>query len=152
MSAWWGTRARVSARLQLEVAAMRDTFSETFRLNVPRRGNLYWEGVVELNMSSIPQRDHLLRIEYPAAYPGRAAEAYVRNPKIVSRKHQFEDGQLCLFNPRDGKQYGWNPGRSTAVTVAGWAVQWLYAFYTWKATGAWPGLEERITGKSGSGS
>ncbi len=152
MSAWWGTRARVSARLQLEVAAMRDAFNQTFRLSVPRRGNLYWEGVVELNMVSIPQRDHLLRIEYPAAYPGRAAEAYVRNPTIVSRKHQFEDGQLCLFNPRDGKQYGWNPGRSTAVTVAGWAVQWLYAFYTWKATGAWPGLEERITGKSGSDS
>ena len=130
---------------------MRDTFGATFRLSVPRNDNLYWEGMVELNMTSIPQREHLLRIVYPASYPGRAAEAYVQQPQIVSRKHQFEDGQLCLFNPKDGKQYGWNPGRSTAVTVAGWAVQWLYAFYTWKATGAWPGLEERVAGKFGRG-
>ena len=128
---------------------MRETFSDTFRLVVPKRGNLYWEGVVELNLSAIPQAAHVLRIVYPAAYPSVAAEAYVRHPKILSRKHQFEDGQLCLFNPRDGRQYGWNPGRSTAVTVAAWAVEWLYAFYTWKATGAWPGLEERITGAAG---
>ncbi len=130
---------------------MRDTFGATFRLSVPEADNLYWEGMVELNMTSIPQREHLLRIVYPASYPGQAAEAYVQQPKIVSRKHQFEDGQICLFNPKDGKQYGWNPGRSTAVTVAGWAVQWLYAFYTWKATGTWPGLEERVAGKFGRG-
>lgn len=148
MPAWWGTRAKVSARLQLEVAAMRDTFNDTFRLVVPGRENLYWEGEVELNLTGIPQRRHLLHIVYPANYPSRAAEAYVRRPKIVSRKHQFEDGQLCLFNPRDGRRYGWNPGRSTAVTVAGWAVQWLYAFYTWKATGAWPGLEERVSNRN----
>lgn len=144
MAAWWGTRARVSARLQLEVAAMRDSFGDTFRLVVPRSDNLYWEGEVELNLSGIPRAGHLLHVVYPADYPARAVEAYVRRPKIVSRKHQFEDGQLCLFNPRDGKSYGWNPGRSTAVTVAGWAVQWLYAYYTWKATGAWPGREEHM--------
>ena len=143
-AAWWGTRTRVSARLQLEVAVMRDTFPDTFRLSVPEQGELYWEGEVELNLSSIPQRAHLLRIVYPTGYPNQAAEAYVRQPKIVSLKHQFKDGQLCLFNPRDGERYGWNPGRSTAVTVAGWAVQWLYAYYTWKATGNWPGLEERV--------
>jgi len=144
MAAWWGTRAKVSARLQLEVAAMRDTFRDTFRLVVARGDRLYWAGEVDLNLAGIPQRRHTLHIVYPTSYPSRAAEAYVRDPEIVSRKHQFEDGQLCLFNPRDGKRYGWNPGRSTAVTVAGWAVQWLYAYYTWKATGNWPGLEERI--------
>jgi len=148
-TAWWGTRKRVSARLQLEVAAMRDTFGDTFRLVVPRRGDLYWEGEVELNMSSIRERSHRLHIVYPKGYPNRPAEAYVRKPDIKSRKHQFEDGQLCLFNPRDGKTYGWNPGRSTAVTVTAWAVQWLYAYYTWKATNDWPGLEERVPGARG---
>jgi len=150
-TAWWGTRKRVSARLQLEVVAMRDTFGDTFRLIVPRRGKdkLYWEGEVELNMSSIRERRHRLHIVYPGEYPNKAPEAYVRQPKIVSRKHQFDDGQLCLFNPRDGKSYGWNPGRSTAVTVAAWAVQWLYAYYTWKATNDWPGLEERVPGARG---
>ncbi|MCC6800347.1 MAG: hypothetical protein IT325_09525, partial [Anaerolineae bacterium] len=36
------------------------------------------------------------------------------------------------------------PSTSTAVTVAGWAIQWLYAYYTWRATGLWPGVEERM--------
>ena len=65
-------------------------------------------------------------------------------PYIYSPKHQFEDGQLCLFNPKDGTTYGWNPSRSTAVTVAGWAIQWLYAFYTWQALKVWPGEEEQV--------
>jgi hypothetical protein len=77
-------------------------------------------------------------------YPNRPAEAYVERPTVYSEKHQFEDGQLCLFNPKDGVTYGWNPSTSTAVTVAGWAIQWLYAYYTWRATGTWPGIEERM--------
>jgi len=30
------------------------------------------------------------------------------------------------------------------VTVAAWGVQWLYAYYTWRAIGTWPGIEERV--------
>lgn len=148
--AWWGTRNNVSTRLHLEVEAMRATFGDTFRLIVPRRGNLYWVGTVEINMTNAKVREHQLKIEYPADYPTRPPEAYVIKPHVYSPKHQFEDGQLCLFNPKDGKTYGWNPGRSTAVTVTGWAINWLYAFYTWKVTKAWPGKEERIGGKKRS--
>jgi hypothetical protein len=89
-------------------------------------------------------RDHEIKILYPDDYPHKAAEAYVLRPKIYSEKHQFEVGQLCLFNPKDGTQYGWNPSRSTAVTVAAWGVQWLYAYYTWRSTGVWPGEEEYV--------
>ena len=92
----------------------------------------------------IPQRQHVLKIMYPNEYPERAAEAYVERPKIYSEKHQYEDGQLCLFNPKDGTGYGWNPGTSTAVTVAGWGIQWIYAYYAWRKTGEWPGQEERV--------
>lgn len=141
---WWGTRKRVSPRLRLEVEMMRATFGDTFRLVVPRRGDLYWEGDVEINLAGIPQRAHTLRIIYVEGYPNRPAEAYVINPNVYSEKHQFEDGQLCLFNPKDGVTYGWNPSKSTAVTVSGWAIQWLYAYYTWRATGTWPGVEERM--------
>ena len=144
MTPWWGTRSNVSPRLRLEVEAMRATFGNTFRLNVPENGLLYWEGTVELNLASLPSPYHVLKIIYPADYPNRPAEAYVPQPRIFSQKHQYEDGQLCLFNPKDGEQYGWNPSRSTAVTVAAWAVQWLYAYYTWRVTGAWPGIEERV--------
>lgn len=140
---WWGTPQRVSDRLRLEVEMMRATFADTFRLVVPRRGELYWVGDVEINLRGIPQRVHTLKIVYVEDYPNRPAEAYVLEPPVYSEKHQFEDGQLCLFNPKDGVTYGWNPSTSTAVTVAGWAIQWLYAYYTWRATGTWPGIEER---------
>lgn len=141
---WWGTPDRISTRLRLEVEMMRATFGDTFRLIVPRRGPLYWQGDIEINLAGIPQRTHVLKILYPEEYPNRPAEAYVLSPNIYSEKHQFEDGQLCLFNPKDGITYGWNPSTSTAVTVTGWAIQWIYAYYTWRATGVWPGIEERM--------
>ncbi len=144
MSAWWGSRSNVSPRLRLEVEAMRATFGNTFKLIVPPEGRLYWEGSVELNLRTLRSPWHTVKIEYPDDYPYRPAEAYVLQPRIYSEKHQYEDGQLCLFNPKDGEQYGWNPSRSTAVTVAAWAVQWLYAYYTWRSTGSWPGIEERV--------
>lgn len=144
MAAWWGTRSNVSPRLRLEVEAMRAAFDKTFKLVESQLGQLHWEGTVTLNLSTLRQPDHTLKIIYPGDYPNRPAEAYVLKPRVYSEKHQYEDGQLCLFNPKDGEQYGWNPSRSTAVTVAAWAVQWLYAYYTWRATGDWPGIEERV--------
>ncbi len=142
-SNWWGTRTNVSPRLRLEVEAMRATFGDTFKLVVPNRGLLHWEGWVEVNLARLKEPWHHMKILYPGDYPSRPAEAYVLQPRVYSQKHQYEDGQLCLFNPTDGEQYGWNPARSTAVTVTAWAVQWLYAYYTWRATGDWPGIEER---------
>ena len=115
---WWGTPRQVSARLRLEVEMMRATFADTFRLVVPQRGDLYWIGDVEINLRGIPERLHTLKIVYIEGYPNRPAEAYVLKPVVYSEKHQFEDGQLCLFNPKDGITYGWNPSTSTAVTVA----------------------------------
>jgi len=123
---------------------MRAAFENTFKLVVPPQGLLYWEGWVEINLAQLRTPHHRLKIVYPADYPNRPAEAYVQEPRIYSEKHQYEDGQLCLFNPKDGEHYGWNPSRSTAVTVAGWAIQWLYAYYTWRATKVWPGIEERV--------
>lgn len=141
---WWGSRENVSPRLRLEVEAMRATFGDTFKLVVPPFGLVYWKGDVEINLRNLKRPAHTLKILYPKDYPNRPAEAYVLEPRLYSEKHQYEDGQLCLFNPKDGEQYGWNPSRSTAVTVTAWAVQWIYAFYTWRATGEWPGIEERI--------
>jgi len=151
MPAWWGTQKNVSERLRNEVMVMRQSFGETFKLFVPKDALLYWRGAIYINMRGIPQREHLLRIVYPNEYPNRPAEAYVDDPNLYSKKHQFEDGQLCLFNPKDGTNYGWNPASSTAVTVAGWAINWIYAYYTWRITEKWPGDEERITRSSFEG-
>lgn len=145
---WWGTENEVSPRLRLEVELMQATFQDTFRLE--RKGqNLFWLGSVVINLKGLPEPEHALKIIYPRRYPNQPPEAYVLSPKVYSPKHQFEDGQLCLFNPRDGNQYGWNPATSTAVTVTGWAIEWLYAYYTWRATGDWPGKEERIEERRG---
>ncbi len=147
MPPWWGTRQSVSPRLREEVAVMRAAFGDTFKLVVPQwNAPIYWLGLVEINLKGIPQhqRAHELKILYPHEFPERAPEAYVERPHIYSEKHQFEDGQLCLFNPKDGSNFGWNPSTSTAVTITGWAVQWLYAYYAWRLTGQWPGQEERV--------
>ena len=120
---WWGTRSNVSKRLRLEYEAMRAAFGSTFRLLVPEHSNekLFWEGEVILNLAEVRWKKytpvHTLKILYPDDYPNRPAEAYVLKPRIYSEKHQYEDGQLCLFNPKDGEHYGWNPSKSTAVTV-----------------------------------
>ena len=144
---WWGTPSKVSNRLRLEVELMRATFADTFKLVVPKNDLLYWIGDVEINLAGLTQRVHTVKLIYPKEYPNRPAEAYVLKPNVYSEKHQFEDGQLCLFNPKDGITYGWNPSSSTVVTVAGWAIQWLYAYYTWRMTGDWPGIEERMPPK-----
>lgn len=123
---------------------MRAVFGSTFRLVVPEHGLLYWIGDVEINLTRLRERLHQVKIVYPANYPNEPAEAYIIEPRIYSKKHQYVDGQLCLFNPKDGESYGWNPSKSTAVTVASWAVQWIYAYYTWRATGVWPGIEESV--------
>ena len=142
---WWGTSKRVSERLQLEVDLMRSTFDNTFRLERTPKQQLFWLGTVDINLAGLRYRSHTLKIVYPVPYPNQPPEAYIISPEIYSPKHQFEDGQLCLFNPKDGVTYGWNPSSSTAVTVASWAIEWIYAFYTWRATDKWPGVEERLT-------
>jgi len=147
---WWGTPDRVSNRLRLEVELMHATFADTFRLVVPKNDLLYWIGDVEINLRGLPERIHTIKLIYPAEYPNRPAEAYVLRPNVYSEKHQYEDGQLCLFNPKDGVTYGWNPSTSTVVTVAGWAIQWLYVYYTWRATGTWPGIEEHMPPTKGN--
>ncbi|NDJ85391.1 MAG: hypothetical protein GYB66_05860 [Chloroflexi bacterium] len=142
---WWGTRKNVSPRLRLEVELMQTAFGETFGLEWDPPANLYWIGTIDINLRGLKHRDHTLKIIYPQTYPNRPPEAYILEPSIYSPKHQFEDGQLCLFNPKDGVAYGWNPASSTAVTVVSWAVEWIYSFYTWRATGRWPGTEEQLT-------
>ena len=89
---------------------MKATFGNTFKLVVPPFGGLlYWQGTIEINMTILDSPYHSLKLVYPKEYPNRPAEAYCIKPRIYSEKHQYEDGQLCLFNPKDGEQYGWNP-------------------------------------------
>src|SRR5579862_8480961 len=144
MAAWWGTRENVSSRLEKEYIAMLERFRKTFSLTVPERGELFWTGTVYLNLSGIKVREHTLRIVYPTRFPYVAADCYIVQPRIVPEKFQYEDGHLSLFNPKEGVDYGWNPSRSTASTIAIWGIEWLYSYYVYKITGNWP---EKIGGR-----
>src|SRR5947209_4955607 len=121
MPPWWGTREHITGRLQVEVKAMRDVFRDTFTLNVPKWGSLFWTGTVYLNMKRVEVREHTLKIIYPQEFPYKPPKVYVIQPRIKSDLYQYDDGQLSLFNPSDGPDYGWNPSRSTAAAITGWA-------------------------------
>lgn len=151
--AWWGTKDVTTRRLQLEAQAMRKAFGDTFQLELSNRGKhkgkICWVGEVVINLDTPENpREHLLRIVHPTDYPASAPEAYCDRPQIRSKVHQYIDGELCLYQQRDGVSHGWNPSRSTVVTIAGWAIQWLYAYYTWLATDRWPGQEESVLPKN----
>jgi ubiquitin-protein ligase len=143
---WWGSKESVSQRLIIESKLMRESFGTTFKMIVPAddSGCLVWEGVVNINFEGLKRTDHRIRIECPRGYPDDAPQVRLINPAISTGMHQWDANVLCLFNPREGKNYGWNPARSTCVTAASWGIQWLYAFYTWKKTGEWPGDEHFV--------
>ncbi len=149
MTVWWGTPKATSQRLQFEFKVMRRVFGNTFQLDRPNsgryKGKICWVGDVDINIAvSENPGKHTLRVVYPDDYPNKPPEAYCERPKIRSKVHQYLDGELCLFNRNDGASHGWNPSKSTGVTIVGWAIQWFYAYYSWKATGDWPGLEETV--------
>jgi ubiquitin-protein ligase len=143
---WWGERKSVSQRLIVEARLMKESFGSTFKMIVPATddGRLVWEGVVEINFEGLKRTDHRIRIECPHDYPERPPDVRLVDPAISTGMHQYSANVLCLFNPSEGENHGWNPSRSTCVTAASWGAQWLYAYYTWKKTGEWPGDEHSV--------
>jgi len=139
MPGWWELSKNLARRLELETLVMQATFCDTFRLEGLQSGKqIYWLGTVELNLIGVPHREHTLKILYPDEYPNKPPEVYVLSPEIRSEIYQHKNGKLSLFNPKDGPNYGWNPTTSTAATLTGWAIQWLYCYYTWRLSGVWP--------------
>ena len=154
MVAWWGTARETSKLLQFEVEVMKRAYGDTFQLKLigwedrtgKKERRISWLGTVYINLD-VPgnPREHVLQIVYPPRYPKVAPEAYPVEPIIEpipgAKNHVYPSGELCLYDPRKQNREGWNPSNSTGVTIAGWAIQWYYAYYTWKASGIWPGEE-----------
>ena len=53
--------------------------------------------------------------------------------------HVFPDGEMCIYDCRDGK-HEWDPWIPLAVVVP-WAELWLYYYEQWVVTGVWLGKE-----------
>ena len=147
---------KTSKLLQFEVEVMKRAYGDTFQLELvgweDKTGRvekrISWLGTVHINIEAPDNpREHVLQIVYPPKYPNVAPEAYSVRPLIKplpgSKNHIYPSGELCLYDPRKHKKEGWNPSNGTGVTIAGWAIQWYYAYYTWKATGVWPGEEAK---------
>lgn len=84
------------------------------------------------------------RIEYPSNYPASAPRAIVQKPRLVLFTPHIWRGALCLFNPSDGREYGWNPNTGTGATIALWAIEWVRAYLYWHRTSKWPGIQETV--------
>lgn len=168
---WWGTAKHTSPRLQLEYGLMRKRFGDTFALRVPKpyseSQNVYWEGDIEVNLAELPEdkRVFTVRLIYPAMwrhskvplYPSSAMSAMIVNhqdlPDISHIKdddgysiatHTHDVGVPCLFNPSDGKEYGWNPSKSNAIVMAGWCIDWLWARCMVPYVGKWIKIEHSV--------
>lgn len=147
--AWWGTKDKLSPRFVTEAKAMRQHFGDRAKLVVPQNGATpSWMVTVDINLKELDknQREHTIQITYSSDYPNQAPIAKVVNPRISSSRHQYHDDRLCLFNPHEGRNHGWNPSKGTVLTIALWSVQWIYSYYTWTYSGLWPGDEEITQG------
>lgn len=157
-SAWWGSREALSKRFMHEVGQMKVQFGTSWQLVLPKPDSpnpLYWRGQVLVNLEELApaKRKHTLHVVYPDGYPNAAANCYCVDPVLENTGHTYGISQwpfnngaskMCLFNPNEGVNYGWNPSHSTALTIALWGIQWLYGYYTFFYTGKWPGDEHNV--------
>jgi hypothetical protein len=63
------------------------------------------------------------------------------NPKMQRRdgrlpEHIYPNGSLCLYYPKRGE---WTDGMLLADSQLLWAIEWLFHYEVWLATGVWEG-------------
>ncbi len=82
---------------------------------------------------------YLLRLRYRL---GTAPEVTVEDPELrplddgTPVPHVYPRLRLCLYQPRRGE---WGPHLRLSVTIVPWAMEWLYFYEVWHATGTWAG-------------
>lgn len=127
------------ARLVLEQRVMKERFPQ-FELR--RDGNqLVWFGTLESNSN----QPYEMALYYPDNFPAEPPKIFPITPALTVwkdeqnhvLKHQFNDGSLCLFHPRDRT---WQ-SNTTAATLLAITSLWLFAYESYVETGQWIGLE-----------
>jgi len=127
------------ARLLMERKAVESRFPQ-FAL-VRDGEQLVWMGKLTTNRGEVYE----IALYYPDDFPISPPRVFPIVPTITSwkneaageLKHQYADGALCLYDPKD-RTFNQN---STAATVIAVAAAWLFAYETWLDSGEWPGLE-----------
>ena len=106
-----------------------------------KRGDMIWFG--EFTPSAL-SNTYKLKITYKL---GLAPRAYIVSPKPLQlaegakrlpHTYSHSNGKqlLCLYLPRTGE---WRSSMFIARTIVHWAVQWMYYYEIWVATGKWMG-------------
>ena len=104
-------------------------------------GTMNWSG--EFTPSALSDT-YRLKTTYTQ---GQAPKAYIVSPKPLPlaeganrlpHTYCYNNGkqQLCLFLPKVGE---WDSSMFIATTIVHWAVQWMYYYEIWVATGKWMG-------------
>ncbi len=108
-----------SIPLGLQIANMAVQFPG-FRFN---HQAMSWFGYLQPTPDSPHYR---IRIGYR---PPCSPRVWVRDPLIhPDAKHRYDDGTLCLYDPRVGD---WHPGLFLSETIASWAAEWLLYYEAW---------------------
>ncbi len=103
---------------------------------VRRGGVLYWTGAL---VPTAVSQTYTLGIEY--RLPKHPIVRVVTPALGVPREqyhdvHRYSDGRLCLYWP-NGEEF--DVGMLLARTIVPWAVEWLFFYEMWLATGTWMG-------------
>ena len=108
-----------------------------FPFHFVAEGPGYWDGVLRTNRG----HHYRVHVRYPSDFPLSPPGAFVVDPELRIPVHQYNDGELCLTYPADGRLGGWDPGSTTAGSVIAWTAHWLFSSEHWRASGEreWPG-------------
>jgi len=122
------------SRLVEECKAMQESAPD-FVLRRKLYGTLFWEGIVKPVKSRF-----ILEIQYPGGFPFEPHGVYVKSPELpMNTPHLYSGQRLCIFHPGYARKVGiYDPGRTTAATMRGHAINWLGAFEYWRVKGIWP--------------
>ncbi|MBM3235538.1 hypothetical protein FJZ31_04500 [Candidatus Poribacteria bacterium] len=134
--AWYDKDSDGKSRLVLECKAMKEV-AKDFVLKIKSDGTLFWKGSI-----TPVENCFILEIQYPANFPFDAPEVYVKSPKLPEDTPHLLDRpkqKLCLFHSGYAKKVGiYNPGKTTAATMLGHAINWLLCFEVWLVLKTWP--------------
>lgn len=170
---WWGNLDEASPRMVLEVKVMKEHFakgkkreidmqvhwdepfwveSEGLESGFDEENRFYWLLHLRFGKKRLWSRKTeweeetwVIKIFYPQEFPSFGPRAYIVRPRVFAAPHAVgSGGSLCLYNPRDGRDHGWDPSKGTGATIALWTIQWIRAYRYYQEYHDWPGPEESV--------
>ena len=120
-------------RIGSEVSRASQTFAFV-EVHPTGDGGVYVKAALQTSVA----RTYIVAI-YLAGYPNRMPQVHVTQPALHSlAPHRYREGNLCYLHPSM-----WNPGLHNVEFVLSRTAKWLNKYEVWRATGRWPGAEQK---------